>query len=239
MASDIKLISRKRADKIVDDLLNKYPKGPRGLLKKEHYSIDSVWHWSSKRYTKEVVLPEDLWCAYKNAKSFGYGDDVLAMVHYHINEAGGMRQYLRDRDKSCGKVAITRRTNRLDRRVTKTNSRFVEASGRGIYKVRNSSDVNLYVISNSPETAKFLAKTMLATSGIESTSHMYAKKITVASTEILKKYNDESYKSALRRTQSLAKNIERQKAQIVALNHLAESIIDFGDIQPDMLSEKG
>ena len=239
MASDVKLISRKQADKIVDDLLNKYPKGPKGLLKKEHYSMGETYCWQNRKYIKEVVLPEDLWCAYKNAKSFGYGDDVLAMVQYHISEDGGMRTYLRHRDKNCGKVAITRRTNRLDRRVTKTQARFVEAKGRGIYRVRNSSDVNLYVISNSLETAKFLAKTMLATSGIQSTSHMYAKKVTVASTEILKKYNNESYKSALRRSQSLAKDIEKQRAQIIALNHLAESIIDFGDIQPDILSEGG
>ncbi len=239
MASDVKLISRKHADKIVDDLLNKYPKGPRNRLSKDDYRDEEKWLWNKRRYVKYTKLSVDTpeWrCPEINRASFGYGDTMLAMVSYHINEAGGMREYLRARDRDCGSRAITRRCNRLERRVGEAKKRFTDAPGRGIYRVRSSADVHLYVISNSGDTAKFLAKTMLATSGIES-DNMYTTKIGVASVEILKKYNDESYKMALRRSKNLQQRIETQKAQIVSLNRLAESLSDFGNIQPDMLSE--
>jgi hypothetical protein len=236
--ADIKLISRRRCDQIVDDLLNKYPKGPKGLLKKEHYTIHESWSYRARRYKKYVKLPEDLWCAYGNSDSFGYGDELLSMVQYHISNAGGTRSYLEVRDADAKGGALTRRSNRIEQRVGTASKRFIEAGDRGIYKVDNDSTVSLYVIANSDKSAQFLAKTMLATSGIIQKRHMYTRKIAVASTELLKTYTDMSHKRSLSRAKSLKDEIEKNKVKIIALSHLSEAIKDFGDIQPAMLSDE-
>jgi len=239
MAANVKLISQKHADKIVDDLLKKYPQGPKLRLSKDHYTLSESWDWRRRRYIRTVVLDEETpeWrCHETNLKSFGYGDGMLSMVIHYIEKAGGMRSYLRGRDRDCGEAAITRRANRLEKRISTAHARFTSADGRGIYRVR-SNGINIYVISNSTTTAKLLGKTMLATSGINLEDAIYSTKVSVASVELLKKYNDDSYKQALQRVQRLHKQIERQKAEVIAMNHLAESIMDFGNIQPDMLSD--
>jgi hypothetical protein len=235
--ADIKLISRKRADQIVDDLLKKYPKGPKGLLKKDHYTINEKWSYRDRRYKKTVHLPEGLWCAYGNHESFGYGDELMCMVQYHINDAGGSRSYLKSRDSDAGQRALTRRSNRIDIRVGQASKRFLDSEGRGVYRVDTDAHVNLYVIANSNKSAQFLGKTMLATSGITQRRHMYTRMIAVASTELLKKYTEKSYKKALYRAKALQDEIENKKAMIVSMNSLAEAINEFGDIQPDILSE--
>ena len=237
--ADIKLISRKLADQIVDDLLKKYPKGPKGLLRKDHYDVAEEWHYQTRRYKKYVKLPEGLWCAYGNHESFGYGDELLSMVQHHINDAGGTRSYLRERDSCARAAALTRRSNRIDLRVGKASKRFLEEGGRGIYRVDTDAHINLYVIANSDKSAQFLGKTMLATSGIIQKRHMYTRKVSVASIELLKTYTEKSYKKALYRVKSLQDDIEKKKVMIVSMNSLAEAINDFGDIQPDMLSEGG
>jgi|LWDU01.1.fsa_nt_gi hypothetical protein len=239
MATDVKLISRTYSDRIVNDLLKKYPKGPKGLLKKEHYVNHEDYDYRSRRYKKYLTLPEGLWCTYGNHASFGYEVELLCMVQHHINAAGGTRPYLQRIDSDAGGTAITRRANRIDRRVGKASRRFLDAGGRGIYRVDNESSVNLYVIANSDKSAQFLARTMLATSGIIQKRNMYTRKVAVSSTEILKAFMDKSSKTAMIRVKSYKEEIEKKQARIIALNHLAEAIGDFGNIQSDMLSEGG
>ena len=240
--SEVKLISRKYADKIVEDLLKKYPKGPKGRLCKDNYSIEENWAWRRRSYVKTVVINESTpeWrCHESKRQSFGYGDEILSMVLYHMNKTGGIRCYLRSIDKDCGEAAITRRYNRIDKRIGGAHKRFTGSDeGRGVYRVRTSSEINVYVISNSLSTAKFLGQTMLASSGIGGdVDSYYVSKIAVASPEILKEYNEHSYKSTLRRVSQLSQQIERKKERIISLNHLAQSLADFGTMQSDQLQE--
>ena len=233
--NNVKMISRKQADRIVDDLLDKYPSGPQCRFAKCHYEQNEKWVQRYNAYRKYVVLssaapgldPE-------KAASFGYGDEMLTMVEHHIGS--NTRSYVRTRYPDISSTAVSRRQNRLDDRVGSAVRRFRSGSGRGIYKVSNDSDVALYVIANTDTSACFLVKTILATAGFNTKRRTYASRVHVASAELLKGLTDQTVATAKRRQASYLREIEDRTSRAEKLTHLIESVLELGEIQPDLLS---
>ena len=144
-------------DDIIDDLLRKRPRGPRGanLGYSEKYSYCERRH--QYRYTLEC-----------DHSSYGYTDEDLHMLGLHNQEA--CKKYITNRwflgldwsERRRKQATITRRTNRLWDRIGPSVNRVKKNGAVGIYKISAPYDHRHqrskgYVYANSHDEALMLA----------------------------------------------------------------------------------
>ena len=229
------MITRQKADFIVDDLLKKYPTGPRGRFTKHDYEPKEEYcrRYNDYKTYYHVVKRHQHW------ESYGYGDEVLMMVFEIVRKCGGYRPYAKQRWPDAGGTAISRRVNRIEKRVSAAVDRFKKSEGHGIFEVKNESGISIYVIATTKNSAAFLGKTMLASAGFNNDRYLYAAKITVASSDILRSKMEGAIASAERKMISHRTRIKDSESSISAIERLVESISIMQGGQEDTLSNAG
>ena len=159
--SDYTSLSDKKRDTIIDDLLMKFPTGPKGRLKKDDYTMSHRWVQSSDSY-RDVAQPPD------DNPYYGYDRETFARLLWACSK-GNLRSYLNDRFTKVGRKAISRRFNRLDDRLRDPAQRWQRDNdgSAAIWSAKIPQvDVVLYVVSTGEPAAKMVAKTIAAGAGI-------------------------------------------------------------------------
>jgi len=150
----------KRRDSIIDDLLQKRPKGPRGA--NLTYTEEDKYDYDRDYYRKRQV-PSDPAFGYTSEVLFGLGlHSARDVTHYML------RRYFPDARHidTLGrrKSTVTRRSNRIWERIKDHVETVQRTGGSGIYSVRRSrysSDVFAYVHALNHEEAQTLADMFL------------------------------------------------------------------------------
>jgi len=141
---------------IIDDLLLKRPKGPKGVTLT--YTMGQEYDYDRRRYI-HFPVPSD--------PTFGYGAETLFSLRLHSSSA--VKAYVRDRwfngksnwEIGRKKSTVTRRTNRIWSRLSGAIEKMKRDGGRGIYAVyrRYSSNAIGYIFGNTPEEVVAIATT--------------------------------------------------------------------------------
>ena len=220
-------LTRKQCDKIADDLLTRFPAGPKGLLQKHDYKMEEQWNSTARVYRSTPVPPVNY---------FGYDTDTLMMVYWQMDE-GDLRGYIRSRWPTIGSKAVTRRYNILSERVLPAVQKFKRTDDRGIWKVTCAhKDISIYVIASSKRTSMLLAKTMIAGCGmIVSDSELYSNRVNVSCTSTLTYYSERNLSNVKRKLKQSKEKIESLKLSVQHLYQLEETLDNFGGIQSGML----
>ena len=117
-------------DKIIDDLLKKYPRGPHGIT--VTYEPKERYCYTRRRYVKSYTsTPAD--CGYDEETLFDLNLHNIDMVKEYIRKRwfSGQTQWEIGR-----KIAtITRRTNRVWHRLKSAVQAVQERGSRGIYNI--------------------------------------------------------------------------------------------------------
>jgi len=220
-------LTKKQSDKIVDDLLSRYPAGPKGTIQKHDYEMREVWNSSARVYRSTPVPPVEY---------FGYDVDTLMMVSWQSNQ-GELRGYIRERWQTIGSKAVARRYNILAERLTPAVQKFKRTDDRGIWNVSDHrKDIKIYVIASSKSTSILLAKTMLAGCGMIVSDHdLYSNRVNVACTSTLTYYSERNLANVKRKLKRSKAKIDELKNNVKNLNQLEETLDNFGGIQSGML----
>ena len=145
-------MNKKTRDGIIDDLLQKRPKGPGGV--EITYEVEESYDWHKDKYFK-VLIPSH--------KNYGYEDKILFQLMLHGQE--DVRKYVRQRwfanQGDPPRATVTRRTNRIWSRIENAVKNVKTTGGRGIYKVhtRWGSDSRAYIFARDAEEALIMYKT--------------------------------------------------------------------------------
>jgi len=220
-------LTKKQSDKIVDDLLSRYPSGPKGTIQKHDYTMREMWNSSARVYRRTPVPPVEY---------FGYDVDTLMMVYWQMNE-GDLRGYIRGRWQTIGSKAVARRYNIISERLTPAVQKFKRIDDRGIWNVSDHrKDIKIYVIASSKSTSILLAKTMLAGCGMIVSDHdLYSNRVNVACTSTLTYYSERNLANVKRKLKRSKAKIDELKNNVKNLNQLEETLDNFGGIQSGML----
>jgi len=224
------IISKRKRDSIIDDLLTIHPTGPRGVLKKSDYTRDYKWSNRHRGYAN-ITGPITSGPAYPH---YGYDLDTLQRVWWECCK-GDLRSYIRGRWDDIGNKAVSRRENRLNDRLKVAHEAFVKENSRGIWECRPFYGLKLFVMAGNEATAKLLTKTMVAGCGIKVDEYMRATRVNVAEPSLLSHYNNvnvsrvsSQLKGALEKLENARTNIERYREMLSALE-------DFGQTQAELL----
>ena len=218
-------LNPRKRDTIIDDLLEKYPKGPRGNLQKKHYTHNDEWCNDRKAYITKVIPPVD---------NFGYTIETIVRL-YHA--APDLRTYVQERWDSLKRTGVSRRTNRLQSRISEPYRQWVRTDDRAIYKVDVFDYVPVYVIASSKRTARYIAKTLVIGTGLEgNTEHSSTRKVFLADTDALQVYNKNSQKKIDQRIEITLGKIENLQKDSEKLIALSESVKNYGSVQYDFLT---
>ena len=142
---------------MVEDLVRKYPYGPRGRrygFSKSHYRVDDRWSSHHAGYRKLVTL-----IGKKEGESFGYSNLEIYKLNFHSPYS--IREYLREKWPTISRMAISKRSNRIWVRIQNAVNEIREKGSTGIYRVRFGGQRQAYVHANSTEDAEIYAEAML------------------------------------------------------------------------------
>jgi|1_EtaG_2_1085319.scaffolds.fasta_scaffold00839_7 hypothetical protein len=222
-----KIISDHERDQIVDDLLKKFPQGPRKRLTKDDYEVKERWSSFKNCYAK-IVVPL--------VSNFGYTQEQIVKVHWAMDEER-IRPYIRERWPTIGVKAVSRRENRLEERIAPIVNSFKGSSGRGVWNVRFGETFGLHVIANTRESAIFLAKTILAGNLIPDDSDFQAVRVNVDDPKLLDHYNTRSLKRIRSRIEIVTDRMEINRKKTEGMKKLCLSLDDLGDYQASLLQD--
>ena len=227
------LISIQRRDAIVDDLISQHPKGPNGTLTKNDYYRTQRYSQSRRMYLKTTIPTSEG----ASDSFFGYDLDTLQRVWWECNR-GDLSSYVCERWEDKGQKARKRRFNRLFDRLTPGHDAFRKQAARGIWEVRLSYRVKLYVMAGSSNTAKLLTRTMLAGCGMKFETHqLRANLINVDEPDLLAHYTNKNMKTVSDTIARSLREIKTLKETVEQHTHLLSALEDFGEVQPSMLGE--
>ena len=206
-------------DRVVDDLLEKYPKGPRGILRKHHYDVDKEYDYNVNKYRDYVKLRS----LPGVSPYFGYDKEFLARIHWSMNR-GDYSTYIRDRWDTIGKRARTRRYNRLNRRIARAFGSWKDEEGsQAIYSVRLPFISSfIHVIATSETAARQIARTVAAGAGIVSQDDykFRVNKTCVPDTVTLDWFRDSD-------TSTVSHAIKSKKSEIERLRDVTGKLVEF------------
>ena len=147
-------------DNIVDDLLKKRPKGPKGVT--VTYVKESTYDYN-RHCHRLIDVPDDV--------SYGYDDQTLFLLGFRNSQ--DVDRYVRNRwfdgksNWTLGgqRATVTRRVNRLWERIGSAVRRLQKNGASGIYKINSQRDrkVHAYIYAHSPEEAKLMMQTFFPT----------------------------------------------------------------------------
>ena len=218
-------ITKETVDQVIEDLLRKFPKGQKGLLKKSDYREASCWRTSTDRYCMMVQpIPDGV--------DFGWDPEIVTRAHYWIYQSGGMRDYLRSRDPDAGYKAISRRVNRLDDRIPRSQSAWKKSNSPAIWNVRIGYSAELHVISTSQQSAEMLGKTVAAGAGLVGRGdRIWASKEAPADLQILNSLRSTQVNRITRKIEGNTERIKELREQSAALLELCVSLQEFNSYE--------
>ena len=231
MANQVHIISPRRRDAIIDDLLKLHPTGPRGNLVKDDYKRGHQWSSTRSGYVNMTTPLRDgrAWPHY------GYDVETLQRV-WHETDQGNYRSYLRTRwGSDIGSKAVSRRENRLRDRLQPAHDAFIRQNTRGIWECRAAYGLRLFVMAGSSETAILLTKTMLAGCGFKVDDYVRANLVNVPDPKLLAHYNNKNMERVASSLKRSIKTIEDEKQNVSTYKEMITALEDFGAIQPEML----
>tara|TARA_R110002020_G_scaffold67820_2_gene177903 strand:- start:873 stop:1559 length:687 start_codon:yes stop_codon:yes gene_type:complete len=226
--TEIYTLSPDEADSIIDDLLKKYPAGPRGNWTKEDYTVEyDMWSSSAGVY-RDVPMPP--------IPYFGYSVDKLMRVYSYMLSRGGTRQYIGDRFK-IGTKAVSRRYNRLEDRVKPAVQKFKRGAEDGtpaIYEVSIPGlHQDIHVIATSTRAAETLAKTVCAGAGvIASDGYYHTVRQSPADHEILRQKRASEISNITNTIKSSQAKIRQIKDKVTKLLDISVVLSEF-NLQTD------
>lgn len=211
-------IERKTVDRVISDLLLKYPTGKTGKVKKEHYRVVENWRPSTDKYAMMVLGNEDL-----NSKNFGWDIETVVRARYYIqHNVGSIRNYLREMYPDSGHKSISRKENRLADRLPNIQKAWDKLYGNdAIWCVRLAHNARVHVIASSEKSAELLGKTVAAGAGIlSSDSRYWATKEGPADPEVLSSLRNQQVKR-------ITSTIESNKRRVSELNEASAALVEL------------
>lgn len=123
--------------RIVRDLTEKYPAGPRGVLTKNHYVSTSVWSDAYRREVPGLALRPDLvgrvYITEANIKHFGY--EPLELFKLGINSEETSKELIKSLYPSLTRPSITRKGRLLYTRIREARMIIMRDGTEGIWSV--------------------------------------------------------------------------------------------------------
>ena len=207
-------------DNIIDDLLKKYPHGPKGVSLT--YTHGESWCRERRKYVN-VYTP--------SVPDFGYTDEVLFSLNIHSrNQAlsyiqkrffAGKNNWEIGRQKST----VTRRANRLWQRLSDPVSQVLQRGAKGIYKIgrmhRSSAKPMGYVFACSVDEANTVMRTFFPTLDPGAYTAYFVE---IGNIEKLHEYNKLVQEMFVRKKQDLEKEIKRAEGEIAQLDAHSEMV---------------
>tara|TARA_E500000331_G_scaffold343338_1_gene378045 strand:- start:765 stop:1460 length:696 start_codon:yes stop_codon:yes gene_type:complete len=220
-------IERKTVDRVISDLLLKYPTGKTGRVKKEHYRTTERWRPSTDRYAMMVIGDEDL-----NSKNFGWDiETVVRAKHYIQHNIGSLRAYLREMYPDSGCKSISRKENRLNDRLPEMQKAWERLNDSdAIWCVRLAHSAKVHVIASSEKSAELLGKTVAAGAGILcNDSRYWATKEGPADPEVLDSLRKEQVRRITSTIESNRRRVKELNSTSAALVELCVSLQEFNN----------
>jgi hypothetical protein len=163
---------------MIFDLSERFPRGPKGKLRKKHYRRADTW--SDTWVSDELLggeLGYDIFELYKVAKA-GIGTWELADLSTTIEAAGmGYHQYMPSADgtervfvsRKLFKAGAqsTRRLNRLNERFTQVRKMVAEKSKKNLYNIRIGHESNEVVVFGDSEQHARMQYEMMLKAGFD------------------------------------------------------------------------
>ena len=216
---------------VITDLLQKYPKGPKGKLEYKNYTNTS--------YRTDPFTNSENENRYSdNLEKTVCGYNVVELYKLFVKPSGKMMTaldmlYLHDKEIEFKQRALTRRSNRLDARIFEA-ARIVRRVGvNGIYDVRVRYGYNMPTIkvwATNHEDAKVQGAMMFgpaaAAMGYEGSipNNWDSSFIGPASPLQICAANKESLDKIQKRVLDVEKQIEKNKKTIEDLNQISDFI---------------
>jgi hypothetical protein len=153
----IRPISERRRKDMVEDLVRKYPYGPRGRkrgLGKEHYSVTERYSSFHNGYRMLTML-----ISKKEGESFGYTNLDIYKLHFRF--PSDVRDYIRQNWPTLSTMAISKRSNRIWVRIQNAVNEIRSVGSTGIYRVQFGAGRQAYIHANSTADAVVYAEAML------------------------------------------------------------------------------
>ena len=145
-------------DAIIDDLLLKRPKGPKGV--QLTYTVNKEYCYDRGRYHN-----------FQNCDTAHHGYDIETLFNLRLHDSSAVTRYVRDRwfaGKSSWEIGrkkstITRRANRIWERISDAVREMKRNGGRGIYAIRPTygGDTIAYIFGSNPQEAVSVAETFI------------------------------------------------------------------------------
>ena len=160
-------MNQNRKDKIIDDLLLRYPKGARGKLKKSDYEIDENYDYDRHTYVKHVETVKG------RSDNWGWTAEDLFDLSFKSHDQ--VEQYIKERffkedvthrgGYGSKRATLTRKTRRIWSRIQPAIKKVVGEGGRGVYHVKASGyrgDSLGHIFAESKDKAENIASVMLS-----------------------------------------------------------------------------
>ena len=231
-----------KRDKIVDDLLLRYPRGKTRKLKKDDYDIDSTYNYDRCVYVNTVITGA-------TSPSWGWSKEEFFDLNLHSQDA--VEKYLKTRffeddithrgGYGSKRATLTRQTRRVWERIADGIKQVRSDGLEGVYRVGTSgySSTKLgHIFASTQSKAENIAAVMFAHL-ITDDNRRYGNK--GISAELVSRKN---IKAAVSRNASFFKrvedNMEEQRKRIVQIEkEIAKDQMKLGTMMQlqDMLLE--
>lgn len=235
-------LSKSDAAKIINDLLQKFPRGPKGSkgLKRDDYCERECWDDITGDYRRLVQPATD------RSKHYGYSQEIilqLSTMDYDGDGDGSFRTTEWDFRNAVRALypelgyrgkAITSRSRRLARRIGKPVNKLVRSGDLpGVYRVEygyGTTGGQICAYGNSANDAKIVVEMM--------TKHAYngddSRSVDLISTEdvnAITKYNARAVKQCQKEIDRLQSKIAEWEKSIANLESKKDTIQSFSTLQ--------
>tara|TARA_Y100000310_G_scaffold343134_1_gene449390 strand:+ start:2572 stop:3264 length:693 start_codon:yes stop_codon:yes gene_type:complete len=218
-------------DKIVDDLLVRYPRGPNKKVKKEDYEQTEDYDYDVNRYRKYVhTTPSSTHYGYDPGVIFDMGLHTQRQVEKYVHK----RFYASLGWLSSGHTAgRTRKTNRLWERISEVITDLRKMEIPGIYLLGGSyrSQRLGHIYSAGPTEAIATGKVMF--SHVMENKHMTATLVSRSGIDKILSFNKDIYsevRSEIKRQKeqikSIQEGIEKSQARLETMMDLESMLLE-------------
>ncbi len=205
----------------VKDLVNKYPSGPRGLLKKQNYEGREFFSEVYERYiTRQNLRDSD------EPSFYGYSDEAL----WRLGDGNNLNRYLcRDlvkeafADEMLTGRQIRRRANRLHDKLKVAIDIISRNGTKGTWSIkwqRYSHDV-IYVYASSKAEALSTASFLAGVFGKEVNDDVFVQFINIEDPQATNLRNSKKASDITERARNLVQ--AKEKELVIAKERLAEA----------------
>jgi len=159
-------VAENKRDRIIDDLIRRYPKGSTGKLKKDDYEIDENYNYERCVYVKDVVCTD-------TSASWGWSKEAFFDMNLHSHDA--VERYLKQRfyedevthrgGYGSKRATLTRQTRRIWDRISHGIKQVKSDGLKGVYRVSAAgyrSQSLGHIFAETKDKAQNIAAVMFA-----------------------------------------------------------------------------